>query len=293
VTAPRPTLSVVVLTYDWPAALDVVLHALSESGDREFDVVVADDGSGPETAAVVSRWSEVLGPRLRHVWQPDDGWRSSRILNLAAREAQGDVLVFLDGDCLPRRRFVEAVRRAALPGWFLATKRLHLSAQLSERVLRQHLPVWRWSAMRWLVRAPREVVRSAREAGGVGLLLPLRDRRRPWREGQPEFTPPFDGYGFCFGVSRADFEAVNGWDMRFTGWGGEDVDLAVRLRRHGLRCGWPGPQATLPHLWHTPKKGAMRSNTPLVEETVASSRLEALQGLRELAAEAGASTVSS
>jgi GT2 family glycosyltransferase len=284
-SARRSTISVIVLTYEWPGALDVVLRALSESRDQRFDVVVADDGSGPETAAVVASWQEAFGPRLRHVWQPDDGWRISRIRNLGALEAQGEYFVFLDGDCLPRTRFVEAADRAALAGWFMATKRLHMSSGLSQRVLEERLPVWRWSTARWVLGAPREVLTASREARGFGLLLPLRDRRRPWREGQPEFTPPFDGYGFCFGVARADFERVNGWDMRFTSWGGEDVDLAIRLRRLGLRCGWPGPAATLPHLSHPPKKGTMTSNTPLVEDTRQSCRLDAVLGLRELATE--------
>jgi len=198
-------------------------------------------------------------------------------------DAAGDYLVVLDGDCLPRRGFIEAVRRAALPGWFLASKRLNLSAALSRRVLEHHVPVWRWSTARWFATAPREMLSAPREVARPGLLLPVRDRRRPWRPEQPDFAPPYDGYGFCLGVARRDLERVNGFDMRFTGWGGEDVDLAMRLRRAGLRCGWPGAGATVLHLWHTERKGRTRSNRQLVEETESSSRLQAVDGLGELA----------
>jgi glycosyltransferase involved in cell wall biosynthesis len=284
-TSSSPSLSVIVVTYEWPEALDVVLRALFEQPDPAFEVIVADDGSGPETASVAHRWQETLGDRLHYVRQPDEGWRQARNRNLGALRARGDYLVFLDGDCLVRRGFVEAVRRAALPGWFLASKRLHLSPELSKRVLEEKLPVWQWSVARWLLHAPRELVMSHREAGSPGVLLPLRDRRRPWRQGQPEFSPPYEAYGFFFGVARSDFEQANGFDMRFVGWGGEDEDLAARLRRIGLKCGWPGPRATLLHLWHPAKKGTMRSNAPLVEETKASSQVEAFAGLRELAAE--------
>ena len=148
----------------------------------------------------------------------------------------------------------------------------------------------RWSAARWFLHSPSELFTSHREAGSPGVLLPLRDRRRPWRTGQPEFRPPFDAYGFLFGVHREDFERANGFDMRFVGWGGEDVDLAIRLRRLGLRCGWPGPRATLVHLWHSVEKGTMRSNARLVDETRASTHFEAMQGLRELAAEMDAAS---
>lgn len=283
--ATRTPLSVIVATYEWPDALDLVLEALAEQSNPYFAVVVADDGSGHETHAVVERWQAVFGDRLVHTWQVDDGYRRARSLNLAALHARSRFLVFIDGDCVPRRRFVDAILRAALPGWFLASKRLNLSAELSRRALEQRLPIWRWSALRWLVLEPSEVFDSPREVGRPGLLVPIRDRRRPWRPTQPEFAPPFDGYGFCFGVARDDLERVNGFDMRFTGWGGEDVDVATRLRRAGLRCGWPGAQATMLHLWHLERKGAMSPNTSLVAETASSERIESVEGLRELARE--------
>ena len=98
--------------------------------ETSIEVIVADDGSGEETRAVVARWREIFGDALRHVRQDDQGWRQSRARNLGALEARGDFLAFLDGDTLVRTGFVAAVRRAALPGWYLAGKRLHLSSAL-------------------------------------------------------------------------------------------------------------------------------------------------------------------
>ena len=285
----RPTLSIVVVTYEWPEALDLVLRSLSEEDDRSFEIVVADDGSGPETARLVSSWHSVLGGRLTHAWQPDLGFRRARVLNVGAAEARSDYLLFIDGDAIPRRGLVAAVRRAALPGWFLSSKRLNMSPDLSRRALAGERAVWRWSALGWLARAPRELFNSA-ERNTPGLLLPVRDQRRPWRRSQ-EFSPPYWGYGCVLGVHRSDFERVNGFDMRFVGWGGEDVDIAVRLRRAGLRCGWPGPRASMLHLWHPVRRGGMLPNTSLVEETIASDRIKALEGLSELAAEGAADQV--
>lgn len=265
-------LSVVVATYEWPAALEAVLRSLAEQSDHDFDVVVADDGSGPETAAVASRWTQVLP--LRHVRQEDDGYRLARVRNLGASEAGGDYLVFIDGDVVPRRHFVRALRQAAVPGWFVGGKRLLLDAPLTRRVLADEVPIQRWSLPHWALH--REHARP------LSALTP-RDRRRPGREGQPEFVPHADGYGFLLGISRDDFERVNGYDTRFSGWGGEDVDLAVRLRRAGLRCGWAGPQSTLLHLWHETRKPAERPNDGLLRETEAGDRTAALEGLRELA----------
>ena len=253
-----------------------MLHSLSESEDDAFDVVVADDGSGDETARVIERRSAAFGERLQHVWHPDEGWRHARALNLAATKADGDYLVFLDGDVVPRRSFIGAVRRGALPGWFLAGKRVFLEEEFSRRVLERHDPV--------LVLVDSTLARP-RAASDRPPRLP------PAVAGSPPAVAP-RGRGLrpagervrlLHRVSRADFERVNGRDMRYQGWGEEDRDLAERLGKIGLRCGFPGPGATLFHLWHPTSK--QRKNVALLEETEASDRVEAVLGLRELADE--------
>jgi len=263
-------LGLVVATYEWPEALEAVLLALADQSDRGFEVVVADDGSGPETRALVERWSALLP--VRHVWQEDDGYRLARVRNLGALSTEAEYLVFLDGDVIPRRHFVRAMRAGAVPGWFVAGKRLLLDEELSRRVLDERVPVQRWSAPHWALH---------HEHASPLRALTARDRRRPGREGLPEFAPHADGYGFLLGLARADFERVNGYDARYAGWGGEDVDLAARLRRAGLRCGWAGPQSTALHLWHETRKPPARPNDELLRETESSGRVEAVEGLRE------------
>ena len=104
-------LTVVVSTYEWPEALDVVLRALSEQSDANFDIVVADDGSGPETAVLVRGWQRRLGQRLTHIWHADEGFRAARARNLGALARDSGLIAFLDGDCIPRRDFVRAAAR--------------------------------------------------------------------------------------------------------------------------------------------------------------------------------------
>ncbi len=272
-------ISVILATYERADALDLVLNAFAEQRGDPFEVVVADDGSGGEIDGLVERWRPRL--EVKHVWQPKEGFRKARVLDLAALSAQGDYLAFLDGDCVPRQGFVEALRRAALPGWFLTTKRVMLREEFSRRVVEKRTPIWRWSAARWLLRAPRQV-------GRPGYLVPARDRRRPWRARQPEFVPPVAAYTLI-AVSRDDFERVNGYDARCTrSTDGEDQDLAIRLRRSGLRCGWPGPAATVLHLWHPERLDRADRRDRLFRETQASSHVEAVVGLRELAAQVNA-----
>ena len=57
-------ISVIVTTYDREDALDAVLRSLARQKDRDFEVSVADDGSGPATAALIEQWKPRLGKAL-------------------------------------------------------------------------------------------------------------------------------------------------------------------------------------------------------------------------------------
>lgn len=105
---------------------------------------MADDGSGPSTAALVESWQAGAGDRVVHVWHEDKGFRAAEIRNRAILAARGTYCVFLDGDCVVRPGFVAAHRRLAEPGWFVSGKRVLLSRELTERVLREGLTPGQW-----------------------------------------------------------------------------------------------------------------------------------------------------
>jgi glycosyltransferase involved in cell wall biosynthesis len=271
-----PSFSIILPVYERHELLDVVLRALAEQTEMPLDVIVADDGSGDDVARVIEFRRSAFD--IRRVWQPDEGFRKARVANLGALAARGDYLLFLDSDCVPRRGFLRAMRRCALRKRFLTTKRIMVSESFARRVVDEELLVWRWSAAEWFLRAPREV-------GRPGFLVPLRDRGRPWSANAADFIPPDRAY-CLLGVFRDDLERVNGFEARCVrAVDGEDQDLAVRLRRSGLRCGWPGPASTVIHLWHEPAADRTGGATPFFRDTVASGRVEALVGMRELAAE--------
>ena len=87
------TVSVVLSTYRSPKWLEKVFWGYMSQSRRDFELVIADDGSGEQTARVIRAHSGSVIP-VRHVWQRDDGFRKSRILNKAIVAARGDYLVF-------------------------------------------------------------------------------------------------------------------------------------------------------------------------------------------------------
>jgi glycosyltransferase involved in cell wall biosynthesis len=266
--------SVIVSTYERPDALDAVLRGLSQQGDRGFEVVVADDGSGESTRAVIEGWRDRIGVRLAHAWHAHDGFRAGEIRNRAILLAHGGTCVFLDGDCIPRPDFVRQHRRLADPGWFVAGNRVLLSEALTRAVLAEGRTPERWSTLGFLWRSLT--------GQGVNRWLPaLRLGPGRWRDTEPE---RWEGARTCnLAVARADLIRVDGFDSSFNGWGFEDSDLAVRLIRAGTRRR-DGRFATgVVHLWH-PANDRSRAdqNRAMLDEVIRETRIRARHGLSEL-----------
>jgi glycosyltransferase involved in cell wall biosynthesis len=273
-------ISVIVTTYNREDALEAVLSALSRQSDRGFEVVIADDGSGPGTAAVVERWRPRLGVALSHVWQVDRGFRAAEIRNRAILACGGEYCVFLDGDCIARPDFIAAHRRLAEPGWFVTGNRVLLSGALTAAVLRDGLQPQTWGAAEWIRQRRRGGVN--RLAGVLRLPLGLLRKLGPGR---------WRGARSCnLAVWRGDLERVDGFDASFSGWGREDSDLLIRLLHAGVRRK-DGRFATgVIHLWHPEAdRGQLAANDARLDVVLGSDRARAQRGLSVLreAAETG------
>ena len=266
-------ISVIVATYNRPDALDAVLRSLARQGDGNFEVLVADDGSRPDTAAVVSQWQGRIDRRLVHIWHPDDGFRLAEIRNRAIVAATGSYCIFLDGDCLARGDFVAAHRALAAPGWFVTGNRVLLSRELTRHVLSERLEAERWTFPQWL---------AARSSRGINRLAPLvalplgplrRIAAHAWRGAR----------GANIAIWRSDLIAVDGFDSGFAGWGREDSDLFVRLIRAGVRRK-DGRYATgVLHLWHPEAdRTRLSENEQRLGAVLAGDRTVANKGLSAL-----------
>ena len=75
--------SVIITTFDQPEQLEKVLWGYANQRHRDFQLVVADDGSGPATTEVIDRVSALAGLDVVHVWHEHRGFRKTEILNRA------------------------------------------------------------------------------------------------------------------------------------------------------------------------------------------------------------------
>ena len=236
----EPDIAVIVSTYEHPDALDAVLRSLEDQTYRRFEVVVADDGSGPDSRTLVARRAKEVGFPLRHVWQEDRGYRLAAVRNRGVAATELPYLVFLDGDCLVRPDYLRRHARLAERGHLVHGSRVRLGRELSQTALEGQLPLQRWSSPRWL---------AERLRGRVDRFTPLlRLPMGPLRRVSPRAWRGVKGCNLA--VWRDDFLAVNGFDEGFNGWGFEDNDLVLRLIRHGVRRKEGRYAVPVLHLWH-------------------------------------------
>lgn len=214
--------TVIITTYNHPRWLEKVVYGFSVQTHQAFELVIADDGSGPETREVISRLRSETGLSIQHVWHEDRGFRKCRILNKAISKASHDYLVFVDGDGVPHRDFLETHVRLATPGHFLSGGIVRLPMDLSQSITREDIESGRAFDARWL--RERGVKRKLRLLTKHRFLGAFFDAITTTR-------PTFNGHNAS--VFKEDVMRVNGFDERMQ-YGGLDRELGERLVNAGI-----------------------------------------------------------
>lgn len=272
-----PTISVVITTYNRPDALEAVVDACFMQDDKNFEIIIADDGSTANTRETIDRLRARAPVPLKHVWQPDEGFRAAMARNRGTLAATGNYIIFLDGDCVPQRDFIARHRQLARPGFLVSGSRILLSQALTERVLREHIDVAGLGLaerLRYRLRGDmNKVLQTMLRWPDVGRVR----RKFSWRRIKS-----------CnLAVWRADLEKVNGFDESFVGWGHEDADLVVRLFHAGVLRKDGALATEVLHLWHREaQRDEESSNRKVVLQRAADHTTLATRGLREHAGEA-------
>jgi glycosyltransferase involved in cell wall biosynthesis len=269
-------LSVIVSTYNKPHFLERVLWGYAVQTDRDFELVVADDGSGDETAELIRRVRAESKMDIVHVWHEDRGFRKTEILNRAIVASRGDYLLFTDGDCIPRRDVVEVHRALARPGRYLAGGYLKLPAGVSDQIGVDDVTSGRVSELRWLWargwRPGRRALRLVRSPA----LAALFDRITPT-------AAHFHGNNAS--TWREAILRVNGFEGKM-GYGGLDRALGYRLENAGVRGMQIRHRAVALHLHHDRpyrRPEVVSANRAILDAITRERLVRAEQGIAELA----------
>ena len=232
----RPQVSLVLSTYQRPGHLHRSLISLSHQRgvDRQFEVVVADDGSTDGTADMVGQFARTANFPLRFTTHEHRGFWLARSRNNGARISRGSYLIFSDGDCLFPPDFIAQHLQLRRPAAACSGDRVRMDKQSTHRLNLEAITTGAYQA--WVPWGERRRLLTRRIKDRVYQAI-----RHP---AKPKLT------GCNIGVWRHDFERINGFDERFMGWGCEDDDLAQRLRSSGVRIVSVVGRARPFHMWH-------------------------------------------
>lgn len=225
-----PKATVIVSVYNRLDFLKLVLAGLEGQTERDFEVLISDDGSGEAFVAGLKETAAASPLRLRHVWHADDGFRKNKILNESIRQAAAPYLIFLDGDCIPHPRFVAEHLAHAAPDACLAGRRIDLSARLTRQLtpdavrkgMLQRAGTWAGLLADFLTARAFHFMNGLYVENGL--------LRRYFNRKERGLL------GANFSVGKAVLEGINGFDERYNApTFGEDSDVELRLRLAGIR----------------------------------------------------------
>jgi glycosyltransferase involved in cell wall biosynthesis len=255
-------ISVAVITYNWPEALELVLKALAAQSGLPHEVIVTDDGSQLATRELLERIALDYPIRLVHLWQPDDGARMSRARNRAIAAAQGDYIILLDGDMVAERHFIADHREFARSGCFVQGSRVLTDTALTRRMLEQDLIMPSFFS---------RGIERRRHTLRIPALARWYARPGTKRRGIKSCNMAF---------WRDDLLRVNGFNEAMTGWGREDTELAARAFHAGLLRRDLRFSALATHLYHPTRKHVVDNpNDRIVDDTRARQLIRCELGL--------------
>lgn len=250
--------SVIIAIYNQIEYLRFALAGYFRQSFRDFEIVIADDGSKAEVTAEIQALIKSSDFPIQHVWQEDLGFRKNKILNKAVLTTRADYLIFTDGDCIPHREFVHEHYINRSPGACLVGRRVNLSQRITSKL------------------TVERIERGLLEKNFLNMLVDSMLLRMNYVEKGIYIKSPFlrkimnrkkrDLVGSNFSIHKADILSVNGFDERYEEPGiGEDRDIQIRLERKNIVFKSVSFVAIQYHLYH-PKRDVGTRNFALLEE---------------------------
>lgn len=238
-------ISVIATTYNQARDLALYLRTLTLQTDRDFELVIADDGSREDTREVIERFKrEHFGDRLVHVWHEDVGYRKCKILNSAIRASKGDWLVFTDSDLILHPRFIEDHRSMRTPNSMFMGRRVDLEPQVSDWIREHEAQLF---SPEFYLRVGKSALVGRQRSRGFKRVFRIAEPRLARALGCDRVP---DLLGSNFSIDRELLVRVNGFDEAREHYWGEDGDLYIRIRNSGARITGRKSFAVQYHLWH-------------------------------------------
>lgn len=232
--------SIIISTYNNPEWLEKVLYGYNNQTYRFFEIIIADDGSDDRTKDLLEKIKDEVFYSIIHVWHEDEGFRKTKILNKAILHCSAEYIIMSDGDCIPRKDFVEKHVKYRMEGRFLSGGYFMLPMNISKEITKEDIYAERCFDINWLKkRGLRASLKNYKLTSGplIGNIF-------------NHLTPTHASWnGHNASGWKSDILEINGFDERMQ-YGGEDREMGERLLYLGLKSKQLRYSAICLHLDH-------------------------------------------
>lgn len=262
-----PSVSLCISTYNWAEALELCLESVLLQTHLPDEIIIGDDGSTEETKKLIDRLRPKFSIPVKHIWQPDEGFKLAQIRNKSFAAATANYIIQIDGDLILNKYFIEDHLRFAHRGTFISGARSLLNAEGAknlfsrkniEYIAKHYRLAKKYNATRFL---PAAFVMHQLQKGRRQIKYVLGANMSFWKD---------------------DILKVNGYNEDFKGWGKEDNDLSIRLSNAGIKLHFLKFAGVVYHLYHKEaSKERMQQNELLLMEAMSQKQTFVANGLNK------------
>ena len=250
--------SIIISVYKNIDTLRAIFYALFNQSNPDFEIIVSEDGNDANMRNFVASFNAQRP--LVHLTQEDLGFRKNKALNRAVAAARSQLLIFIDGDCVPHKHHIASHIHCAAQGFACSGRRAELGPTMSQFIINkpEHIKIFENPLTFGLFALPALIDHSKNyEAGLFSQLLHRLSKHKD-----------ASLLGCNFSCHKKDLIAVNGFNEDYTSPGiGEDSDLEWRLRENGVKIKNIKFLAPVYHLYHEHKFIASQANQALLANT--------------------------
>ena len=235
--------AIIISFYNRIDYLKLVLAGFERQSCKDFEVIIADDGSNPSHLNELEKVLNISPLEITHLWQEDKGFRKNKMLNTALTSTAAEYIIFIDGDCVPHNNFVEEHLKNMERNVCLTGRRVNLSLKVTSLLTPDNIR--RGYLEKYFVKLLVDGIFGKSfdvEKGFYFKSISLRKFFNKKKRGL---------LGCNFSILKDDLLSINGFDERYEAPSiGEDSDVQFRLELNNVKIKSLNNIAVQYHLYH-------------------------------------------
>ncbi|EOH7340506.1 glycosyltransferase [Campylobacter coli] len=217
------TCALIITTYNQPKHLALVLDSVKNLDPLPNEILIADDGSKEDTAKLIQEYQKKFPCTLKHIWQEDRGFRAAASRNKAINASSSEYIILIDGDMILEKSFITDHLKFASLKTILQGSRTILNKNESEDILKSN---------DFKLAFNKKNLKNKKNDFLAYLIYNFsKIDKNFFKKSQL-----VKGSKTCnMSFYKSDFEAIEGFNEKFIGWGREDSEFVARfLFNNGL-----------------------------------------------------------